>query len=145
MKKFIIIIASLLMGVSASFAQDPIVNVQWDTTGCYPLPSSSADYLKITISIYDNANSTWVISNLTRETDDTTPVNIYIEVSDMLDYCHESYPNTPSFTVSATVWYMLMGVQNPPEECCSGPGSETGDCRDFETGDVFNVPVPTMN
>jgi len=145
MKKLLILFAAIMFAVSTSFAQDPIVNVQWDTAGCYPLPSSSADYLKITISIYDNANNTWVISNITRETDDTHLDDINIEVSDMLDYCKGSYPSTPSFTVSATVWYMLMGVQNPPEECCSGSNSETGSCRDFETGDIFYVIVDTMN
>jgi len=144
MKKLLILFAAIMFAVSTSFAQDPIVNVDWGTPGCYCLPNSALDYYKITISIYDNANSTWVISNLTRETDDTTPENIYIEVSDMLDYCHDSHPNTPSFTVTATVWYMI-GAVNPPEECCSGSESETGDCRDFETGDIFFVYVTSMN
>ena len=143
MKKFIIIIAALLMGVSASFAQDPIVRVSW-TDDCYCVPNSALDYYKVTISIYDNANSTWVISNTTYETDDTQPIYLDITVSEMLDYCHDSHPNTPSFTVSASVWYIQMGV-TPPEECCTNSNSESADCRDLEAGDIFGVDVGNLN
>jgi len=144
MKKLIILFAAILLGVTTTFAQDPIVYVTWDDQNCYCVPNAAVDYFKVTFSIYDNANSTWVISNTTYETDDTVDEYLYITVSEMLDYCHDSHPNTPSFTVTATVWYML-GTPDPDEECCTGSTSLSADCRDFETGDQFNVPVGNLN
>lgn len=141
MKKTLMIVAAMIFTVTVSFAADPpMVYVDWETNNCNCSTSSTNDYFKVTISIYDNANSTYVYSNYTRTTVNTSTEYIYFEVEDMLDYCHDSHPNTPSFTVTATVW-LIETTPDPDVECCTGSGVETGDCRDFEADDIFNVSV----
>ena len=96
-----------MVGISASFAQGPTVKVSWDDSNCscVTLPV----YFKVTISIYDDANSTWVIQNKTFNTPDGTYSDIVFDVPEVIDYCKATHDFTPSFTVSATVWLILVG------------------------------------
>ena len=137
MKKLIILFAAILFGAATSFATNPpTVRVEWSIGTCDCVPASANDYYKITISIYDNANSTWVYSNFTRTTADTDTYEILFEVEDMPNYCKDSHPNPPSFTVTATVWY-IQTTPDPDVECCTDSQVSTGDCHDFEFDDIF--------
>ena len=144
MKKLLILFAAIMFAATASFATNPpIVNVTWFIDDECDCTTTVYDYYKVTISIYDNANSTWIYSNYTR-TANTSAENLYFEVEDMLDYCHDSHPNPPSFTVTATVWYML-GTPDPDEECCTASEVDTGICDEFEGDDIFVIPVGELN
>jgi len=145
MKKLLILFATIMFAVSASFAQNPpTVLVTWDTASCDCQTSAATDYFKVTISVYDNANSEWVITNKTRETVDTTDPFLVIDVPEMLTYCQKTHDYTPAFTVSATVW-LIETTPDPDVECCTGSDSSTGDCRDFEAGEEFEVPEIALN
>ena len=81
----------------------------------------------MTLSIYDDANSAWVIQNRTFNTQDITYSDIVFDVPEVIDYCKATHDFTPSFTVSATVWLILTDGS----ECCTGSKSVTADCKDF--------------
>ncbi len=132
MKIFLILLAAILVGISASFAQGPTVKVSWDDSNCscVTLPV----YFKVTISIYDDANSTWVIQNKTFNTPDGTYSDIVFDVPEVIDYCKATHDFTPSFTVSATVWLILTDGS----ECCTGSDSVAADCKSFAN----NAQVP---
>lgn len=125
MKKIILLLSAILFGVSASFAQGPTVKVSWndDNCSCTGVP----DHFKVTMSIYDDANSTWVIQNRTFNTSDATAIDIVFDVPEVTTYCHDTHDYTPDFTVSATVWLILVGG----EECCTGSKNVTADCKSF--------------
>jgi len=140
MKKIILILTIIFLGVSTSFATDPpIVNVSWDADNC-SCPSAFIKF-KVSVSIYDNANGVYAVQNVVRYSSDGTDEYLIVEVEEMLDYCHESHDYTPAFTVTATVWGILVG----DIECCTGSGNDTGDCHDFEADDVFTLPQITLN
>jgi len=145
MKKLIILFIAILFGAATSFATNPpTVRVEWAIGTCVCVPASANDYYKITISIYDNANSIWVYTNFTRTTADTDGYEILFEVEDMPDYCKDSHPNTPSFTVTATVWY-IQTTPDPDVECCTASEVLTGNCHDFEFDDIFPMNVGGLN
>ena len=126
MKKIIILLTAILLGVSSSFAQGPTVKVKWNTTNCScsPLP----DHFKISISIYDDANGTWVIQNSLFYTTDATPTYMVCDVPEVTTYCHDSHDYTPDFTVSATVWLILTDDSS----CCTGSDTKDADCKTFD-------------
>lgn len=140
MKKLITLFAVILFGVSTSFATNPpIVQVTWDADEC-SCGSVFADF-KVTISIYDNANTQYAVPDKTLYPGSGSANSQDFDVEEMLDYCHDSHPNTPSFTVTATVWGILVG----DTECCTGSNTEPGDCHDFEADDIFYIVVNNMN
>ena len=85
MKFFLILLAAILVGISASFAQGPTVKVSWDNSNCSC--ASIAGYFKVTLSIYDDANSAWVIQNRTFNTQDITYSALVFDVPEVIDYC----------------------------------------------------------
>jgi len=145
MKKLILIFTVLLISATAVIAQaPPVVYVSWNIDNCTCVPSTSADYFKVTISIYDDANGNEACSSITVYTADAGPEDIEIPVPCMLDYCKESYPNTPSFTVTATVWFYQI-VPDPDAICCTGTISETANCHDFDPDDIFDPGLVVLN
>ena len=134
MKKLLILFAAIMFAVSTSFATEPpIVHVTWDISGC-SCGSVFADY-KVILNIYDNANSQYAVENKIRYAGSGTLDELDIDVPEMLDYCKESYPNTPSFTV--TVWGILVD----DTECCTGTQVESGNCHHFDADEVFPISV----
>jgi len=90
------------------------------------------------MSIYDDANSEYVIQNKTINTTDATANNIVFDVPEVTTYCHDTHDFTPSFTVSATVWLIL----SDGSECCTGSKSVQADCKDFaNNGQVQIIDV----
>ena len=129
-----------MLAVSTSFATEPpVVDVEWVIDEC-SCGSVFVDF-KVTLSIYDNANSTWTVQNKIRYTGSGTVTDLEIDVPEMLDYCHDTHDYTPAFTVTATVWGILVG----DAECCTGSGSNTGDCHDFEADDIHTLDVGYLN
>ena len=81
MKKLLILIATILFGISATFAQGVnIVNVSWDASECECEGIISGSYFKVQVSIYDNANSQWVIQNKIVNTADAATDNTDVDV-----------------------------------------------------------------
>lgn len=146
MKKIFLFIAAILFGVTASFAQVDIVNVSWDATDCYPCESStSGNYFKIAVSIFDNANSEWVVQNKTIYTPDHTYTNINVDVPEVDTYCNKDHDFTPSFTIYAWVWLIDSGT-NPPSECCSGTDDYGSyNCHEFYSAILYLTPSITLN
>jgi len=142
MKKLILLLAAILIGVSASFAQVYKVKVSWNDADCECNGTVSGSFFKIKLSIYDDANSTWVIQNKQANTSDATAGDIDIDVPEVSDYCDQSHENTPSFTTSATVW-LMCDTTNPPTAVCSGSknvGPRT--CHDFYSSTVTVSQIP---
>ena len=146
MKKILILLAAILLGVSASFAQVDIVNVSrnWDPEEC-PCGSVLTDYFKVTVSIYDDANGEWVVQNKTVTTSNTTYTDMDVDVSEVDTYCNKDHDYTPVFTVYAWVWLMDTST-NPPTECCSGSDDYGSyNCHDFYNAIVYLKPAITLN
>lgn len=146
MKKFLILLAAILFGISASFAQVAIVNVEWNTQGC---PSGTCggqitDYFIIGVSIWDDANDNWAVQNAS-----TTAVlgatDADVDVSQIDTYCNLPHENTPSFTIYARVALMDTST-NPPVgvQCCNGSDDYSPyDCDDFDQ--LVEVGVVALN
>ncbi len=144
MKKLILILAAILFGVSANFAQVYKVKVSWNDDNCECNGTVSGSYFKVQISIYDDANSTWVVQNKQANTSDATADHIVIDVPEVSNYCNQSHENTPSFTTSASVWFMC-DTTNPPSAVCSGSGNiGPKNCHDFYSNTI-NIPEITLN
>ena len=140
MKKIILILTILFLGVSTSFATDPpIVSVTWNADNC-SCPSAFIKF-KVSVSIYDNANGVYAVQNVVRYSSSGGSTGLIVEVEDMLDYCHDSHDYTPAFTATATVWGILVG----DTECCTGSKAETGNCHHFEADDVFYINDVELN
>jgi len=144
MKKILILLAAILFGVSASFAQVYKVKVSWNDDNCGCTGTVSGSYFKVQLSVYDDANSTWVIQNKQVNTSDAAADHIVIDVPEVSDYCDHSHSNTPSFTTSAAVW-LMCDTTNPPSAVCSGSGNiGPKNCHDFYSS-VITVPPITLN
>ncbi len=142
MKKILILLAAILFGVSASFAQVYIVNVSWNDANCVCTGTVSGSYFKVQVSVYDSANSAWVFHNKLATTSDATAGDIDIDVPEVKEYCVHPPQNTPSFTVYATVW-LMCDATNPPTAVCSGSknvGPRT--CHDFYSSTVTVPQIP---
>jgi hypothetical protein len=148
MKKIFLFIAAILFGVTASFAQVDIVRVSWiwDATTCDCESAIAGDYFKVTVSIYDDANSTWVVQNRTVTEPIGTPPNYTkdVDVPEVDTYCHDTHDFTPSFTIYAWVW-MIDDDTNPPTECCSNSNNlSENSCHEFYNG-IIGISVGTLN
>ena len=142
MKKLLILFTVLLFTIGAGYAQnDPVVIVEWDETECDCQTSTISDYYKVSLSVYDDANNNAVITNKIGYSVLPTDDDLVMDAGEVLEYCEKTHTYTPSFTVSATVWF-FEASPDPDVECCSGFGSDQADCRDFEAGDQFLLPVP---
>ena len=145
MKKLIILFTVLLFAIGAGYAQnDPTVNISWDDTDCDCTTSSVNDYFKVSFSVYDDANSREVITNRIGYSSSPTDEYIIMDAGEVLGYCQQSHDFTPSFTVSATVWF-YESTPDPDVVCCSGFESNQADCRDFEAGDEFPLTEVDLN
>lgn len=138
MKKLLILLTTMLFGITASFAQVDIVNVSWDYNPetCTCETELAADYFKITVSIYDNANSEWVVQNRTVTEINLSATDKDVDVPEVSTYCGKSHDYTISFTVYAWVW-LIDDDTNPVPECCSKSNStDEWTCHDFYNDDV---------
>jgi hypothetical protein len=147
MKKLLILLTTMLFGITAGFAQVDIVNVTWDAEDCFEgtCGAQALDYFKITISIYDDANTQWVIQNKTvTETDmNATDIDVYIPEVD--NYCNKTFIYTPSFTIYATVTLMDTST-SPATECCSGNDDYSSySCHDFYDDVIELTPAIVLN
>ena len=135
MKKLFILLAAILFGISASFAQGPTVKVYWNDNDCEC--GSVPDKFKISISIYDDANSTWVIQNSLFWTPDATPTYMVCDVPEVEDYCDKTHEYTPDFTVTTTVWLIMTDESS----CCDATNNKDADCRDFYNNGQFDTDM----
>ncbi len=125
MKKFLILIAAILFGISASFAQGVYtVNVSWNQEYCDCEGTVNGSYFKVEVKVYDDANGEWAEASEIGYTSDARPDNLDVPVPDVGDYCDESHPETPSFTVYATVW-LMCDATNPPTSVCTGSANDS--------------------
>lgn len=146
MKKLLILLTTMLFGITASFAQVDIVNVSWDASNCFEgtCGESANDYFKITVSIYDDANGEYVVLNKIVTESNMSAEDKDVDVSEVSTYCNKSHDFTPSFTVYATVDLMDDNT-NPPSSCCTASDDDSlYTCRDFYDG-VVNMDVGMMN
>ncbi|HEY9114682.1 MAG TPA: hypothetical protein VIN10_08265 [Bacteroidales bacterium] len=147
MKKIFLLFAAILFGVTASFAQVDIVNVSWNADNCFSgnCGNEATDFFKVSVSIYDNANSEWVVQNktITLYNLDLTYANV--DVPEVDTYCDKDHDYTPSLTVYAWVWLMDSST-NPPSACCSGSGNYSSyNCHDFYNGIIQLSPSIVLN
>jgi hypothetical protein len=134
----------MLFGIATVFAQAYTINVSWDYSNCDCYGTTSENYFKVTISVYDDANSEYVIQNYTTTTPDATYQDIDISVSSIQTYCGQIHQYTPSFTIYATVW-LMENYSNPPTECCTDNDSDSPySCQDFSSG-LVTFPELTLN
>lgn len=143
MKKILILLAAILFGISASFAQGVYtVTVSWqdNDNDCECEGTIAGSYFEATIDLYDDANGEDVITDLS-ETAAVDKTSVDIPVDDVEDYCNEQHQFTPSFTVTAIVKYMCDAT-NPPTSVCSGTEDDSAiSCHDFYND---KIPVPTI-
>jgi hypothetical protein len=143
MKKILILLSVILFGISASFAQVDIVQVNWnwDPATCDCGYALTGDYFKIVLSIKDDANNEWPISDLIAYKEITLPTQYskQVDVSAIDVYCNKEHENTPSFTVYVTVM-LISEDTNPPTECCTGSHVYDNEysCHDFYN-DIVNL------
>ena len=144
MKKLLILLTTMLFGITASFAQVDIVNVSWDPDNCWggTCGDDALDEFKISVSIYDDANSEWVVQNKT-VTEIIGETDVDVDVSEVDTYSNKSHDYTPSFTVYATVWLMDSST-NPPSSCCTASDNVSSDCHEFYN-ETVEVDVGIMN
>ena len=147
MKKLFILAAMLLIGAASVFAQW-VCDVTWSypqDADCQPdnLPSQGIYKIKITLQVYDVANSVLLTSPYPVNTEELTETSTYFNASqcNVEDYCEISHDNTPSFTITALVEFYCTTTQ---QTFCYASGVTSGfSCNDFYNGDgdvdvVFN-------
>ena len=145
MKKLLILFTVILFTIGAGYAQnDPVVIVDWDEENCDCQTSTISDYYKVSFSVYDDANSTAVITNRIGYSSSPSDDDLVMDAGEVLAYCQETHTYTPSFTVSVTVWF-YEASPDPDVLCCSGSELSSADCRDFEAGDQFPADEVTLN
>ncbi len=141
MKKLILLLAAILVGISAAFAQVYQVKVNWDDENCACEGTVSGSYFKAQISIYDDANTQWVVQNQQATTSDARPTYVILDVPSVETYCKESHLNTPSFTVTATAWLMCDETNPPTAVCTDSDDYSPYDCHDFYDAVVNLTPA----
>lgn len=129
------LLAVLLFGTVSVFAQWDC-DVSWDYDpgdDCQPenLPSQNTYFIRVTLSIYDVANTEQVTDPNPENTELESALDSYFDETQcqVEDYCDGNPPNTPSFTVTVLVEFVNSSTL---ETFCFGTGQETGvTCTDF--------------
>lgn len=143
MKKLLVLTAVLLFGTASVFAQwDCDVTWTYDQDdNCQPknLPSQGTYIIRITLNIYDVANSEQVTAPNPVNTEAITELdtNFGEAQCQVMDYCDDDPYNQPSFTVTALVEFVSTTTQ---ETFCYATGQITGiTCTQFYN--TVEVPV----
>ncbi len=117
------------MGTASVFAQWDC-NVEWEylqEADCQPehLPQQNTYFIKITLDIYDVANSEQVTNPNPVKTEAITELetNFTEAQCQVKDYCDDDPPNAPSFTVTALVEFVNTATQ---ETFCYAIGYSSG-------------------
>ncbi len=141
MKKIIILIAVLLLGVGSVFAQGAWeVRADWffdQDSECDDLLSNQYGFL-VKLYIYDDANSNEVTDPNTVEAVDWN-VNTFTfpgSKTKVQAYCNEYHDYTPSFSVDVTVYIVLLSNITTPI-CTTYEYTSSWTCTEFGNGDVL--------
>ena len=144
MKKILLIISLVVVFSIPAICQDAWeIYVEWDDQNCDCLGTTSNNYFKINIVVYDEANEVTVEPGITTTTPDATQTEDIIATSNVESYCGQIHPETPVFTIRVQVWLMET-YTNPETVCCSGSTFVTDKtCSDFEDG--ISIPLFNLN
>jgi hypothetical protein len=134
MKKMIMLVAAILFGITATFAQAWTLRVSWDATECN---NCSDGYFEVTYTIYDNYNQVAIYTNETVTNIDLTENYIDVPVPLVEDNCYlQSETWRPNYQIFARVKLFCKDGSFTYEVICAGQYGIEKICSDF-----YSVPV----
>ncbi len=134
MKKMIMLVAAILFGITATFAQAWTINVSWEADEC---DNCSDGYFEVIYTIYDNYNQVAIYTNEKVTDIDLTEdeVNIPVPlVEDNCDLLSETW--RPNYQILVRVKLFCKDGSFEYEVICSGQSSTEKMCSDFSSGTV---------
>jgi hypothetical protein len=136
MKKLLMLLAILIVAVSANYAQDNYVSVTWpeDECSCYDQGNS---YYGVKVVIYDDANDVLVISGKEVRVDFGT-YTVNVPVPEVIGHCEDqSLPLAPAYKVWVDV-AVFCDMYSPIESICNTDLELQSNipCSEFANNDV---------
>jgi hypothetical protein len=139
MKKMIMLVAAILFGITATFAQAWTIKVSWDASEC---DNCSDGYFEVAYTIYDNYNQVAIYTNEIVTDIDLSEDDVIISVPLVEDNCFkQSETWRPNYQIFAQVKLFCRDYSIEYEVICSGHSSTEKICSNFYSEPVSVPPI----